>query len=286
MVFQNYALYPHMTVFDNMAFGLKLRKVPKQNIDRARAGGGEDPRPRGVPGPEAEGAVRRAAAARGDGSRDRPRAEGVPDGRAAVEPRREAARADALGDRAGSSTSSTTTIYVTHDQVEAMTMGDRVAVIRKGVLQQVDAPQYLYDHPENLFVAGFIGSPAMNMVEATCAIERFLPVEFGGFACRPRRGVAHAPRAEGVREQADRRRHPPGGHGGCVAGPRRAGGAAGSGRACSSGRPSARMCSSTSGSRRRSITEDTKELAGDVGQEALEAVERARSPGSRSSSLA
>jgi multiple sugar transport system ATP-binding protein len=76
----------------------------------------------------------------------------------------------------------TTTLYVTHDQVEAMTMGDRVAVIRKGVLQQIDTPQYLYDHPANLFVAGFIGSPAMNMVEATVTASGDAgSVEFGGF---------------------------------------------------------------------------------------------------------
>jgi multiple sugar transport system ATP-binding protein len=76
----------------------------------------------------------------------------------------------------------TTTLYVTHDQVEAMTMGDRVAVIRKGVLQQVDTPQYLYDHPRNLFVAGFIGSPAMNMVEATLARSNgSVTAEFGGY---------------------------------------------------------------------------------------------------------
>jgi multiple sugar transport system ATP-binding protein len=76
-----------------------------------------------------------------------------------------------------------TTLYVTHDQVEAMTMGHRVAVIRKGILQQVDAPQYLYDHPNNLFVAGFIGSPAMNMVEADLARSNgSLAIEFGGFS--------------------------------------------------------------------------------------------------------
>ena len=100
MVFQNYALYPHMTVYDNMGFGLKLRKVPKQDIDRrvreaAKILGLEE-----YPRSEAESAVRRAAATRGDGPRDRPRAEGVPDGRAAVEPRRQAPRPDALGDRA------------------------------------------------------------------------------------------------------------------------------------------------------------------------------------------
>ena len=157
-----------MTVYDNMAFGLKLRKIAQGRDRPAGARGRRHARPGGVPRAQAEGPVRRAAAAGGDGPGDRPRAAGLPDGRAALEPRRQAPGADAGGDRAGSSAScSVTTIYVTHDQVEAMTMGDRVAVIRKGMLQQVDTPQTLYDHPVNLFVAGFIGSPAMNMVEAT-----------------------------------------------------------------------------------------------------------------------
>ena len=100
MVFQNYALYPHMTVYDNMAFGLKLRKLAKEEIDRRVREAAKHPRPRGVPRAQAEGALRRAASARGDGTRDRARAEGVPDGRAALEPRREAPRPDAIGDRA------------------------------------------------------------------------------------------------------------------------------------------------------------------------------------------
>ena len=124
-----------------------------------------------------------------------------------------------------------TTLYVTHDQVEAMTMGDRVAVISKGVLQQVDAPQYLYDHPTNLFVAGFIGSPAMNLVEATLAraTNGSLDVEFGGLPARsPRRRARMRPDLKGYEGQAGRRRDPPRGHGGRLARSRRAGGPTGS----------------------------------------------------------
>ena len=97
-----------------------------------------------------------------------------------------------------------TTIYVTHDQVEAMTMGDRVAVIRKGVLQQVDTPQFLYDHPKNMFVAGFIGSPAMNMVEATFTRSNGSAfVEFGGTPPRgPTRGPRRTTGPRGVRWKA------------------------------------------------------------------------------------
>ena len=100
MVFQSYALYPHMSVRDNMAFGLQLRKTPKADIDKAVRGGGADPRPRALPRPQARAAVRRSAPARGARPRDRARARGVPHGRAAVEPRRQAARPDARGDRA------------------------------------------------------------------------------------------------------------------------------------------------------------------------------------------
>ena len=100
MVFQNYALYPHMTVYDNMAFGLKLRKLPKEEIDRRVREAGRHPRARGPAATQAEGVVGRSAAAGGHGSRDRPRAQGVPDGRTAVQPRCQAARADAHRDRA------------------------------------------------------------------------------------------------------------------------------------------------------------------------------------------
>ena len=169
MVFQNYALYPHMTVYDNMAFGLKLRKLPKEEIDRRVRR-----RPRSSGSRSSSSASRRRSRA---GQRQR-----VAMGRAIVrEPQaflmdeplsnldaklRVQMRAEVsrIQDELG-----VTTIYVTHDQIEAMTMGDRVAVIKKGELQQVDAPQFLYDHPANLFVAGFIGSPAMNMVEADLA---------------------------------------------------------------------------------------------------------------------
>ena len=182
MVFQNYALYPHMSVYDNMAFGLKLQKLPKAEIDeRVREAAG-------ILGLD-ELLARKPAALSG-GQRQR-----VAMGRAIVryphaflmdEPlsnldaklrvqmRSEIARIQhELG---------VTTIYVTHDQTEAMTMGDRVAVIRKGELQQVDSPQSLYEHPVNLFVAGFIGSPAMNLFDATLqGDDTGLWVEFGGF---------------------------------------------------------------------------------------------------------
>jgi multiple sugar transport system ATP-binding protein len=166
MVFQNYALYPHMTVFDNMAFGLKLQKVAKHDIaDRV----GEAARILGL-----DELLSRKPAALSGGQRQRvamgraivrhPQAFLMDeplsnlDAKLRVQMRSEIARIQHdLG---------VTTIYVTHDQTEAMTMGDRVAVIRKGVLQQVDQPQVLYEHPVNLFVAGFIGSPAMNLLEA------------------------------------------------------------------------------------------------------------------------
>ena len=106
MVFQSYALYPHLSVYDNIAFGLKVKKVPKAEIERRVAERRADPRPRPVPPPQAAGALRRPAAARRDGSRDRARAGRVPDGRAALEPRRQAARADARRDRGACSATS------------------------------------------------------------------------------------------------------------------------------------------------------------------------------------
>ena len=162
MVFQSYALYPHLSVFDNMAFGLKLRKVPKDEIKR-RVGEAAD-----VLG--IQDLLGRKPRQLSGGQRQR-----VAVGRAIVrEPKvflfdeplsnldaklRVAMRAEInkLHQRL-----QTTFIYVTHDQTEAMTMATRIAVINKGVLQQLDTPQHLYDHPNNLFVAGFIGSPAMN----------------------------------------------------------------------------------------------------------------------------
>jgi multiple sugar transport system ATP-binding protein len=181
MVFQNYALYPHMTVYDNMGFGLKLRKLPKEEIDRrvreaAAILGLEEFLSRK---PKALSGGQRQRVAMGRAIVREPKAYLMDeplsnlDAKLRVQMRSEIARIqDEL---------QVTTLYVTHDQVEAMTMGDRVAVIRKGVLQQVDTPQFLYDHPRNLFVAGFIGSPAMNMVEANLARSNGAAVvEFGG----------------------------------------------------------------------------------------------------------
>jgi multiple sugar transport system ATP-binding protein len=166
MVFQNYALYPHMSVYDNMAFGLKLQKVPKPEIrervhDAARILGLEDlleRKPRALSGGQRQRVAMGRAIVRHPQAflMDEPLSN--LDAKLRVQMRAEIARIQQnLG---------VTTVYVTHDQTEAMTMGDRVAVLRKGELQQVDNPQTLYDEPVNVFVAGFIGSPAMNLLEA------------------------------------------------------------------------------------------------------------------------
>ena len=171
MVFQNYALYPHMSVYDNMAFGLKLRKLPKEEIDRrvrqaADILGLEEflqRKPKALSGGQRQRVAMGRAIVREPQAflMDEPLSN--LDAKLRVQMRAEVSRLQSeLG---------VTTIYVTHDQVEAMTMGDRVAVLKKGELQQVDAPQFLYDRPANLFVAGFIGSPAMNMVEADLVRE-------------------------------------------------------------------------------------------------------------------
>jgi multiple sugar transport system ATP-binding protein len=167
MVFQNYALYPHMSVFDNMAFGLKLQKVPRQDIDqRVREtadilGLGEllNRKPRALSGGQRQRVAMGRAIVRHPQAflMDEPLSN--LDAKLRVQMRAEIARIQ--------HELKVTTLYVTHDQTEAMTMGDRVAVIRKGELQQVDSPQTLYEHPVNIFVAGFIGSPAMNLLEAT-----------------------------------------------------------------------------------------------------------------------
>jgi multiple sugar transport system ATP-binding protein len=182
MVFQNYALYPHMSVYDNMGFGLKLRKLPKEEIDkRVREAAGilglDDLLQRK---PKALSGGQRQRVAMGRAIVREPKAFLMDeplsnlDAKLRVQMRSEIARIQ--------HDLRVTTLYVTHDQVEAMTMGDRVAVIRKGVLQQVDTPQFLYDHPNNLFVAGFIGSPAMNMVEAKLSTsDGSGVVEFGGY---------------------------------------------------------------------------------------------------------
>ena len=169
MVFQNYALYPHMTVFENMAFGLQQRRMPKRDVEARVV---EIARML-----ELEPYLKRKPRALSGGQRQR-----VAMGRAIVrhpslflmdEPLsnldaklRVQMRAEI---RALQRELAVTTVYVTHDQIEAMTMGDRVAVLRAGVLQQVGPPHRLYHHPANVFVAGFIGSPAINLLEATAS---------------------------------------------------------------------------------------------------------------------
>jgi multiple sugar transport system ATP-binding protein len=177
MVFQNYALYPHMTVKENLAYGLKLRKMPKQEWTRrvhdvARTLGLEellDRKPAALSG----GQRQRVAMGRAIVREPRAFLMDEPlsnlDAKLRVSMRAELAK---LHERLG-----VTTVYVTHDQVEAMTLGQRVAVLRDGVLQQVDTPQRLFRQPANLFVAAFIGSPSMNLVEADVADGR---VSFAG----------------------------------------------------------------------------------------------------------
>jgi multiple sugar transport system ATP-binding protein len=181
MVFQNYALYPHMTVEQNLAFGLQLRKTPKEEIKRRVD---EAAKMLGL-----EQYLKRKPAALSGGQRQR-----VAMGRAIVrEPQaflmdeplsnldaklRVSMRASLkqLHERLG-----VTTVYVTHDQIEAMTLGNRVCVLRDGRLQQVDTPQYLFEAPVNLFVAGFIGSPAMNFVQADLVRDDGPAVTFAGY---------------------------------------------------------------------------------------------------------
>jgi len=167
MVFQSYALYPHLSVYDNIAFGLRVKKVPKAEIDRRVQNAaqvlGLEPflkrKPRALSGGQRQRVAMGRAIVREPAAflMDEPLSN--LDAKLRVQMRAEVSRLQRNLE--------TTTIYVTHDQVEAMTMGDRVAVMRKGQLQQVDDPQTLYDRPVNLFVGGFIGSPAMNMIEAT-----------------------------------------------------------------------------------------------------------------------
>jgi multiple sugar transport system ATP-binding protein len=171
MVFQSYALYPHMSVYDNMAFGLKLRKVPKQEIDRrvkeaAQILGIEhllDRKPKALSGGQRQRVAVGRAIVREPNVflMDEPLSN--LDAKLRVQARAEITK---LHQRLG-----TTFIYVTHDQVEAMTMGTRIAVLKDGILQQLDSPQHLYDLPGNVFVAGFMGSPAMNFFNATLVEE-------------------------------------------------------------------------------------------------------------------
>ena len=167
MVFQSYALYPHMTVYDNMAFGLKLRKTPKAEIERRVQEAAKilgitqllDRKPKQMSGGQRQRVALGRAIVRDPAVFlfDEPLSN--LDAKLRVQTRAEISK---LHQRLG-----TTFIYVTHDQVEALTMADRICVLRDGVLQQVDSPQHLYDHPQNVFVAGFIGSPAMNFFSGT-----------------------------------------------------------------------------------------------------------------------
>ncbi|HEY8645354.1 MAG TPA: sn-glycerol-3-phosphate ABC transporter ATP-binding protein UgpC [Gaiellaceae bacterium] len=181
MVFQNYALYPHMTVYANMAFGLKFRKLDKDEIKRRTSAAAKtlgldellERRPAQLSGGQRQRVAMGRAIVREPAAflMDEPLSN--LDAKLRVQMRAEISRIQRQFD--------TTTIYVTHDQIEAMTMGDQVAVMRGGVLQQAAPPQGLYANPVNLFVAGFIGSPSMNMVEADLIrSDRGLAVAFGG----------------------------------------------------------------------------------------------------------
>jgi multiple sugar transport system ATP-binding protein len=276
MVFQNYALYPHMTVYDNMAFGLKLRKLSKEEIDRRVRNAAQilglddflDRKPKALSGGQRQRVAMGRAIVREPKAflMDEPLSN--LDAKLRVQMRSEIARIQ--------HDLNVTTLYVTHDQVEAMTMGDRVAVIRKGVLQQVDAPQYLYDHPSNLFVAGFIGSPSMNMVEADLSRSNgALAVEFGDFtlevpasvlSARPAlKGYEGKPVVVGIRpedmEDASLVADAPAG--------RRV-----RSQVILREALGADVLVHFGVNARPAMTEDTKELAKDVGTDVLEAVER------------
>ncbi len=180
MVFQNYALYPHMTVFDNMAFGLKLRKVPKEQIKKQVEEAAKildldkllDRKPKALSGGQRQRVAMGRAIVRNPKVflMDEPLSN--LDAKLRVQMRTEISK---LHDRLGA-----TIIYVTHDQTEAMTLGTRIVVMKDGIVQQIDSPQMLYDHPANQFVAGFIGSPQMNFMD--CKVSNGgKTVEVGGF---------------------------------------------------------------------------------------------------------
>jgi len=181
MVFQNYALYPHMTVFDNMAFGLKLRKTPKDQIDKLVHEAAKtldiehllDRKPKALSGGQRQRVAMGRAIVRNPKVflMDEPLSN--LDAKLRVQMRIEISK---LHQRLQA-----TIIYVTHDQTEAMTLGTRIVVMKDGIVQQVDSPQNLYDRPKNLFVAGFIGSPQMNLVDATVSQSgNDVKLTFGG----------------------------------------------------------------------------------------------------------
>ena len=187
MVFQSYALYPHMSVADNMGFALKLSKTPRAEIDK-RVNDAADilglteflhRKPKALSGGQRQRVAMGRAIVRNPQAflMDEPLSN--LDAKLRVQMRAEIAE---LQSRLG-----TTTLYVTHDQVEAMTMGDRVAVLKAGRLEQVDAPQRLYDHPDTIFVAGFMGSPSMNIAEAQLVEDDgryYVEMEDGGMRLR------------------------------------------------------------------------------------------------------
>ena len=181
MVFQNYALYPHMSVYDNMAFSLKLRKLSKNEIDEKvkeaakilEIGELLERKPKALSGGQRQRVAMGRAIVRNPEAflMDEPLSN--LDAKLRVQMRAELGQLHTQLE--------TTTLYVTHDQVEAMTMGDRVAVIRKGELQQIDTPRQIYLYPKNIFVAGFIGSPSMNFVYATVKVSsKNITLSFGG----------------------------------------------------------------------------------------------------------
>ncbi len=185
MVFQNYALYPHMTVYDNMAFALKLRKVPKAEIDKKVREAAKilnldsllDRKPKALSGGQRQRVAMGRAIVRSPKVflMDEPLSN--LDAKLRVQMRSEISK---LHQKL-----QTTFIYVTHDQTEAMTLGTRIVVLKDGVIQQVDTPQNLYNKPENLFVAGFIGSPQMNFIDATVTKSGSdVTVNFGGYAIK------------------------------------------------------------------------------------------------------
>ncbi len=179
MVFQSYALYPHMTVRQNLGYGLKVRKTPKHEIAERVARAAEllglDELLERKPGALSGGQRQRVAMGRAIVRE--PKAFLMDEPLSNLDAKLRVSMRAQLGALHGRL--STTTIYVTHDQIEAMTLGQRVAVMRDGRIQQVDTPQELYAHPANLYVAAFIGSPAMNLVEADVAHGQ---VRFGGYA--------------------------------------------------------------------------------------------------------
>jgi multiple sugar transport system ATP-binding protein len=198
MVFQSYALYPHMSVYDNMAFGLKLRKTPKNEIDRRVKEAGDilgienllDRKPKQLSGGQRQRVALGRAIVREPAVflMDEPLSN--LDAKLRVQTRAEISK---LHQRL-----ETTFIYVTHDQTEAMTMGSRICVLRDGMMMQIDTPQNLYDTPNNVFVAGFIGSPAMNFFDVTVVEQDGdLYVEGGSFRLKlpPEKAQATQPYA-------------------------------------------------------------------------------------------